>query len=117
MIYYYFEKLRKTENRYLYEDKIEIDIYLPQFKIGIEYYGIYFHNKERAKNTILENNGITLLCVKKMDSVVKNLDSENVFYFQKIYPRKILRPIKKVAVDLLQKIKTRIAELDYWIDK
>ena len=87
-IYYYFEKLTKTENRYLYDDKIEIDIYLPQFKVGIEYDGIYFHNKERAKkleiqkNIILENSGIKLLRVKEMDSIGNNLDSENVFYYQ-----------------------------------
>ena len=69
-IYYYLSKVYKCENRFLFDGK-EIDIYIPELKIGIEYDGIYYHSsksaleKEKRKNTFLENRNVRLIRVKE----------------------------------------------------
>ena len=72
-IYYYFNKVTKAINRYIIAPRTEIDIYLPEFKIGIEYDGLYYHKDQKAK--IRENKkqeklnelGISLIRVKKQE--------------------------------------------------
>jgi very-short-patch-repair endonuclease len=53
--------------------KLEIDIYIPDIKIGVEYDGKYFHSKriqkDLEKNKKIENMGISLIRVRE-----KNLD-------------------------------------------
>ena len=71
-ILYYLSKITKVESRKII-DKQEIDIYLPQFKIGFEYDGSYYHGnekskiKEQQKNKIIEQNGIRLYHIKESD--------------------------------------------------
>ena len=51
-ILYYMKKVTHTENRWTALGK-EIDIYLPQYQIGIEYNGAYYHtDKQRDKNKV-----------------------------------------------------------------
>ena len=49
--------------------KKEIDVFIPELKVGIEYDGYYFHKdgveRDREKNDVLERNGITLLRVRE----------------------------------------------------
>ena len=87
-IYYYFNKLTTTYNRYKFDKNTEIDIYLPELNIGIEYDGAYFHKgkvsieRENRKDEILKNSGITLIRVKEIETSKDN--NENIIY-TKIY--------------------------------
>jgi very-short-patch-repair endonuclease len=49
--------------------KLEIDIYIPDIKIGVEYDGKYFHSKriqkDLEKNKKIENMGISLIRVRE----------------------------------------------------
>ena len=69
-IYYYLNSVIPSEHRYLYKG-IEIDVYIPSLKIGIEYDGKHYHNstksleKEEKKNKSLKKNGIRLIRVKE----------------------------------------------------
>lgn len=69
-IYFYINTIVPSENRYLHKG-IEIDVYIPSLKVGIEYDGIYFHNsmksakQEVKKNKILEVDGIRLIRIKE----------------------------------------------------
>lgn len=53
--------------------RTEIDVYLPEYKIGIEYDGDYYHKSEKAKQREaqkqekLEKLGITLIRVREID--------------------------------------------------
>jgi hypothetical protein len=55
------------------DSKTEIDVYLPDYKIGIEYDGIYFHNGEKAeereqqKQMKLDSLGILLIRVREIE--------------------------------------------------
>lgn len=69
-IYFYINTIVPSENRYLHKG-IEIDVYIPSLKVGIEYDGFYFHNsmksakQEVKKNKILEVDGIRLIRIKE----------------------------------------------------
>ena len=66
---YYLEQICKVEQRIKIFGK-EIDVYLPDYNIGIEYDGVFYHNadsskKEKEKNRILSENGISLIRIKE----------------------------------------------------
>ena len=69
-IYYYINQLVPAINRYIIND-VEIDIFIPNLNLGIEYDGIYFHNskssseREQKKNMFCKNAGIRLIRVKE----------------------------------------------------
>ena len=83
-IFFYLSKFSHAENR-VKLDKREIDIYLPQLKIGIEYDGLFFHNssasekRENSKNLALKKQGIRLLRIK--ESQKDNRTVGNVIYY------------------------------------
>ena len=69
-IYYYVKKVfPDTENRYYPEPRLEIDVFIPSAKIGIEYDGSFYHRTNRKKKTDEKKNerlkelGITLIRV------------------------------------------------------
>lgn len=70
-------------------------------------------------------NGIPLLVVElnKNSVDVQNAYTDNytdyldTMLFDENLSKEDIKKIKKVAVDLLDKIKTKIAELDHWTDK
>ncbi|MBQ3015691.1 MAG: hypothetical protein IJD79_02815 [Clostridia bacterium] len=72
-IFFYFRRVTTAYNRYLIDSKTEIDIYLPDYKIGIEYDGAYFHKgetaeqREKRKQEKLDKLGITLIRVRELE--------------------------------------------------
>ena len=81
-IYFYLRKVTETHNRYLIEKRTEIDVYLPNYKLGIEYDGAYYHKgykaleREKRKQDKLKSLGITLIRVKESQGEA----SENVIF-------------------------------------
>lgn len=86
VLFYYFSKITNTENRYLLAPRTEIDVFLPDLNIAIEYDGIRFHGSEKArvkeaqKNKQLSEKGITLFRVKETGDKEKVADTENTIY-------------------------------------
>ena len=84
-IVFYLSECCKTEPRALV-NKQEIDIYLPDYKIGIEYDGRFYHKnsqlKEAKKNEIIKEAGIVLLRIKESTC---NSVSDNTIYFETDY--------------------------------
>ena len=72
-IFFYFRQVTTAYNRYLLDQETEIDVYLPEYKIGIEYDGVYFHKgdtaeqRERRKQEKLDKLGITLIRVRELE--------------------------------------------------
>ena len=81
---YYLSKITCVENRKKIDNQ-EIDIYLPNYKIGFEYDGMYYHEntkvkeREKIKNKIIKNNGINLYHIKESYKNEFNKD-ENIIY-------------------------------------
>lgn len=67
---------------------VEIDVFVPEFKFGVEYDGVYFHKDkvefDRWKNDFLKNKGINLMRVREVGlekiedrDVIHKVDSKN----------------------------------------
>lgn len=83
-ICYYLSKITKVENR----SKVcgqEIDVYLPDLKIGFEYDGSYYHSSDKSKiledkkNRILYEEGIVLYRIKESDKFECDLEKRIIY--------------------------------------
>ena len=85
-IFYYFKQVTTAYNRYLFDRRTEADIYLPEYKIAIEYDGQYYHQgedssrREKSKEENLQRRGITLIRVKEVETNHKKIESYNIVY-------------------------------------
>jgi hypothetical protein len=107
-------------------DNIELDIFLPDLKLGIEYDGSYFH-KDRLQNDVEKNSKLLKLGVKvfrirahplqkinKSDIVVKddNLTKKTLnIIVENILSIGLLEPTKKINEYL---IRSQFADEDYF---
>lgn len=85
-ILFYLSKQVKALNRYKI-DEFEVDIYLPDLKIGIEYDGVFYHSSEKAKAKELRKNsylgalGIKLIRIKEIARKQKTyMEGNTIFY-------------------------------------
>jgi len=85
-IFYYLGLLTNAENRYQYASKTEIDIFLPEYNLGIEYDGYYYHRSEEAKgkelrkDSFLRSKGVRVIRVKEVTDPSIFSDTEDVIY-------------------------------------
>ena len=93
-LYYYFSQVTKTINRDLSFGK-ELDIYLPELKIGIEYNGSFYHkNKEKdiIKKNFFKEKGIKIFFIQ--DSNKKEI-TEDYIYYEEFHLEEMLQEIFK----------------------
>lgn len=79
---FYLEQVCAVEQRIKIANK-EIDIYLPSYKIGIEYDGMFYHKekhsrKESEKDRILNDQGIQMIRIKESDR--NHLENYHIYY-------------------------------------
>lgn len=106
-ILFYFKKYMKTVNRYLLNGKTEIDIYLPELNVGIEYDGYHYHSGEEARKTeerkdkIIHDAGILLFRVKEVKTEEEKILDKQIIYCKYASDYKY---ISDVVLELVQKI-------------
>ncbi len=104
-IYYYCKKVFKNVfNRY--KDKYEIDIFIKDINVGIEYDGRFFHSNsksektEKKKEEYFKNKGITIYRVKENNK--QCIKEKNDFYLYYDYDNgKNLTDVLKKLFDIL----------------
>ena len=84
-IYYYFKKYFKRiipNYRSSLINNKEIDIYLPDEKIGIEYDGLAFHNKKKdqEKDEICKKNGLNIIHVAEKSKTKLYISKQYIYY-------------------------------------
>lgn len=121
-IFFYFQKITTAYNRYQIKPRTEIDIYLPDFKVGIEYDGAYFHKgnlseaREKRKTDTLSKMGIRLIRIKEVDSP-DNLESlENIIYCKKCHTFSELDNVIKQTIEVVGNIIATSLSVDVDID-
>lgn len=75
--YYYIKKLYPVViNRYteIFDNRMELDIYIPSRRLAIEYDGVFWHKKEKRareeiKYRICKEHNITLIRIKESDDI------------------------------------------------
>jgi len=107
-LYYYLSNVFEIESRTKISG-LEIDIYIKTLNVGIEYDGIYYHNKERKKlldeqkTAKLKELGIFLIRVKESNS--EYFDSENNTFFY--IPNSHYTNLNKVIENLINFINVK----------
>ena len=99
-LYFYCNKITTAINRHVELGK-EIDIYLPDYKVGIEYNGSYWHEnkdlKDKEKIEYLCNKGIRIITVKESD---KNFIDNDVIWHN-YRDKETLNFVVKTLFDLI----------------
>lgn len=118
-VYFYVKKLYADAiNRYndIFEKGMELDIYIPSVKLGIEYDGAAWHkkdkrNRELKKYNICKENGIRLLRLKEeIDGSCR--DTADYFIQQdNMFEHKNLQNTIKLVLDNIDK------EINFWTRK
>lgn len=73
-IAYYVEKYVNVDNRFQIEKGVELDLWIEELKLAIEYDGIYFHSsedslvREKKKDEVCKKKGIRLIHIKEIRS-------------------------------------------------
>lgn len=118
-IYYYVKKLfPNAKNKYneLFSNSMELDIYIPEIKVGIEYDGANWHKseeehkRERKKYNICKENGIILFRVKEYTKEKWNDSADAVWYIKKSHKNDELEEVIKAiltSIDVNSNIWTR----------
>ena len=80
-LFFYIKKVfPDVINRFVFEKKYEIDIYIPSKNLGIEYNGYYSHKgkekKDKEKKELFHKNGISLLVVKEYKKDYEKNDAD-----------------------------------------
>ena len=114
IIFYYLSLLFDAKNRCSL-DKHEVDIYIPDLQIGIEYDGVYWHSSENKnriddeKDKYLQENNIKLIRVKEADYYSK---SDDIIIYQYSYDYHTMR---QVVLDILDIISS-VTNIKYLVD-
>ena len=84
-IVFYLSKVTTAISRHK-ENGTEIDIFLPEYNVGIEYDGIWFHStyraaeKESKKNKKLSDAGLRLIRIKEIDKGNSHAFADRYYY-------------------------------------
>ena len=93
-VYYYIKKIYPDAvNRYreIFDNKMEVDIYIPSLKTAIEYDGVYWHNrKEKSKQREIikyqkcKQQGIRLIRLRESISNTEHEIADICFYVENV---------------------------------
>ncbi|WP_131777215.1 zinc-ribbon domain-containing protein [Legionella impletisoli] len=116
-----------TELSYIFKEiesrqklhKQEVDVYIPKYKVGIEYDGSYYHRgdklqKDQNKNEILSNKGIELIRIR--EHPLKKISRHDISLKKSLNKKDIntlllrIKKLKKLPNHILEKIKNYIAQ-------
>lgn len=118
-IYFYCKKFyREVENMKKWKSGIEIDIFIKEIGVGIEYDGEYWHSSDEAKrrenkkDEFCTQNGIKLLRVKEAN--IENIKVENNILQ---YNPKIKGMLNKVIKTLMDKLEVKNYDIDVERDR
>lgn len=121
-IFFYLNRLTTAYNRYKFNSNMEIDIFLPELMIGIEYDGDYFHSGKRSldrdtrKENLAREMGILLIRVKEVIGDYKEEYANNTIYV-KVNTFALLAESIKKLIDYINGISRLSWEADIDIDR
>ena len=108
-IYFYLKSIfEDTLNRYKYDNKWEIDVFVPSLNFGIEYDGSYYHNDKKdsdyRKEKHLTKEGVRLLRVKETNKKSQNVTiKSNVIYCDNAPSKSQLNEVIRACFEYINK--------------
>lgn len=84
VIYYYLSQVTTTINRYRF-NKRELDVFLPDLNVGVEYNGEYYHRnrarQDMEKVSFFRQHNIRVIVVH--EGRIEGVDGDDIFYHYK----------------------------------
>lgn len=122
-IFFYLKQLTTAYNRYQLRSNLEIDVYLPEFKIGIEYDGFYYHNnqrtiqKEQQKDQYCLQSGIALIRIKEVkdSKIIKR--EQNIIYCHYRHPGSSLTETINALLEYIELLTIKSFNIDVDIER
>ena len=116
-IYYYIKQLYPDSiNRFRGENKyVELDVYIPSLRIGIEYDGVYYHRdtqRDIKKYNDCQANGITLIRIIESPALINEDTADKIIRRNKPYSYETLN---ECIEELLQEF-GRCRDIDTFSD-
>ena len=116
--YYVKKKYPDAINRYkdMFDNSMELDVYIPSIRLGIEYDGARWHRteaehiRESQKYEICKNHKITLFRVKEQ-AVEWNDVADGIYYINNKRDRKELAQVIQAIINSID------TEVDFWTRK
>lgn len=111
-ILYYVKKLYPDAvNRYkeIFEHSMELDVYIPSIRLGIEFDGAAWHNsaaqlkREKKKYTICQKRHITLIRIKENTDQEWNDVADVVYYIPKVRTYSELEGVIRAILDSIDR--------------
>lgn len=107
-LFFYIKKVFPDAlNRYIFEKKYEMDIFIPSKNIGIEYNGYFSHKgkeqKDKLKKEKMISVGINMIVIKEYNTLEERVDAE-YFVHQRTKPEDLNNLIKDVIFDIYGEI-------------
>ena len=111
IMYYVSQSFVNVQNRYMLNNQVEMDIFIPNYSIAIEYDGSRFHNtsealeREQRKYRYLQQQGVFLIRVREsMDvSYIENTADVYVGYSDNKHNRHLERILEDIRCALMQR--------------
>lgn len=91
----------QVKNRYKF-NKVEVDVFIPEYKIAVEYDGFYYHKgceyKDKQKNDKLAAFGINIIRIREngLDQITNNDISYNYGSSMSVLMNNLLNKIKSI---------------------
>ena len=103
-LFFYIKKVFPDAlNRYIFEKKYEMDIFIPSKNIGIEYNGYFSHKKkaekDAAKKTFFHSVGVTLFIIKEYKTKEER-DNADYYIHERTTFKNLNNLIRKILLDL-----------------
>ena len=125
LLYYLSKLFPDTCNRYKINKKVEVDIFIPSVRLGIEYDGHYYHNgkseKEHLKDNYVAQNDIFLIRIKdgEQQEIEYKQIASKIFYIYTGYDYKyqFLNSTLATLLKLINNILKMSLELDIDVNR
>ena len=90
VLYYLKKSFDRVESNYHTDwlGKFELDVFLPDYSIGIEYDGVYGHSnkthvaRDNRKNAVCRHNGVTLIRIREHGCPPTDLDASSEYIME-----------------------------------
>ena len=109
-IFYYLSKIVKAENRKKIDGK-EIDIFLPDYNVGIEYNGRFYHKdrqeKDNEKIEFFQKRAVRIISVIEGDK--DGVDGDIIYC---THPKNRLKSLKNVIKIIIDKLSLPYVDID-----
>lgn len=117
ILFYVSQSFSDVKNRYIFDNSVEIDIYIPEFAVAIEYDGSVFHNtdagldRDRRKYMYLHERGIYLIRIKESrnELYIENTADVYLSYDDNKNNRNLERILNDLSEELTQKCQTDVS--------